>query len=105
MEELKRHLDRMKFHIGKLEVSIVCYSTALFLQSELGCISVLFLLEINLCNSQVCMRMVNNESLESKRVMDVLKDPLEMYVDALVDPDYEGDTDHLENLDPEGAFC
>ncbi|KAK6740442.1 hypothetical protein RB195_008733 [Necator americanus] len=71
MEELKRHLDRMKFHMGKLEV---------------------------------CMRMVNNESLESKRVMDVLKDPLEMYVDALVDPDYEGDTDHLENLDPEDAY-
>ncbi|RCN38855.1 hypothetical protein ANCCAN_15200 [Ancylostoma caninum] len=71
MEELKRHLDRMKFHIGKLEV---------------------------------CMRMVNNESLESKRVMEVLKDPLEMYVDALVDPDYEGDTEHLENLDPEDAY-
>ncbi|EPB79636.1 Not1 domain, CCR4-Not complex component [Ancylostoma ceylanicum] len=53
---------------------------------------------------EVCMRMVNNESLESKRVMEVLKDPLEMYVDALVDPDYEGDTEHLENLDPEGAF-
>ncbi|KHJ95978.1 Not1 domain, CCR4-Not complex component [Oesophagostomum dentatum] len=71
MEELKRHLERMKFHIGKLEV---------------------------------CMRMVNNESLESKRVMDVLKDPLEMYVDALVDPDYEGDLEHLETLDPEDAY-
>ncbi|CAJ0599255.1 unnamed protein product [Cylicocyclus nassatus] len=71
MEELKRHLERMKFHIGKLEV---------------------------------CMRMVNNESLESKRVMEVLKDPLEMYIDALVDPDYDGDTDHLETLDPEDAY-
>ncbi|WKX98160.1 hypothetical protein Q1695_013668 [Nippostrongylus brasiliensis] len=70
MEELKRHLDRMKFHMGKLEV---------------------------------CMRMVNNESLESKRVMEVLKDPLEMYVEAL-DPDYEGDTEKLENLDPEDAY-
>ncbi|VDO78679.1 unnamed protein product [Heligmosomoides polygyrus] len=70
MEELKRHLDRMKFHIGKLEV---------------------------------CMRMVNNESLESKRVMEVLKDPLEMYVEAL-DPEYEGDADELENLDPEDAY-
>ncbi|KAK6027702.1 Not1 domain, CCR4-Not complex component [Ostertagia ostertagi] len=70
MEELKRHLDRMKFHIGKLEV---------------------------------CMRMVNNESLESKRVMEVLKDPLEMYIEAL-DPDYEGDADELDNLDPEDAY-
>lgn len=48
------------------------------------------------------MRMVNNESLESKRVMEVLKDPLEMYVEAL-DPEYEGDADELENLDPEGS--
>ncbi|KAJ1355799.1 hypothetical protein KIN20_013344 [Parelaphostrongylus tenuis] len=70
MEELKRHLDRMKFHIGKLEI---------------------------------CMRMVNNESLESRRVMEVLKDPLEMYIEAL-DPAYEGDADELENLDPEDAY-
>ncbi|KAE9420214.1 hypothetical protein Angca_005645 [Angiostrongylus cantonensis] len=52
---------------------------------------------------EICMRMVNNESLESRRVMEVLKDPLEMYVEAL-DPEYEGDADELENLDPEDAY-
>ncbi|CAI4230726.1 unnamed protein product [Auanema sp. JU1783] len=52
---------------------------------------------------EICMRMVNNESLESKRVMEVLKDPLEMYIDVL-DPDYDRAEDELENLDPEEAY-
>lgn len=47
------------------------------------------------------MRMVNNESLDSKKVMEVLKDPLEMYIDCL-DPDNDQKESDLENLDPEG---
>ena len=44
------------------------------------------------------MRMINNEKLEIKDVQTKLKEPLEMYIDAL-DPDNE---DEPENLDPEG---
>lgn len=44
------------------------------------------------------MRMINNEKLEIKDVLSKLKEPLEMYIDAL-DPENEEDP---ETLDPEG---
>uniref|UniRef100_A0A0R3RZ70 Gag-Pol polyprotein n=1 Tax=Elaeophora elaphi TaxID=1147741 RepID=A0A0R3RZ70_9BILA len=43
------------------------------------------------------MRLVNNETLESKRVMDALKEPFEMYIESL-DPESENDP---ESFDPE----
>lgn len=46
---------------------------------------------------EICMRLVNNETLESKRVMDALKEPFEMYIEAL-DPESENDA---ESFDPE----
>uniref|UniRef100_A0A914WTQ6 CCR4-NOT transcription complex subunit 3 n=1 Tax=Plectus sambesii TaxID=2011161 RepID=A0A914WTQ6_9BILA len=67
MEEHRHHLDRMKFHISKLEV---------------------------------CMRLVNNETLESKDVVEPLKDALEMYIEAF-DPDNDEDP---ETLDPESIY-
>ncbi|PAV55709.1 hypothetical protein WR25_04094 isoform A [Diploscapter pachys] len=71
MEELKKHLERMKFHIGKLEV---------------------------------CMRMVNNESLEPRRVIDVLKEPMEMYIEAIEAAARGDDEDEPDNYDPEDAY-
>uniref|UniRef100_A0A1I8ENS2 Not1 domain-containing protein n=1 Tax=Wuchereria bancrofti TaxID=6293 RepID=A0A1I8ENS2_WUCBA len=46
---------------------------------------------------EICMRLVNNETLESKRVMDALKEPFEMYIESL-DPESENDP---ESFDPE----
>ncbi|VIO90071.1 Not1 N-terminal domain, CCR4-Not complex component family protein [Brugia malayi] len=46
---------------------------------------------------EICMRLVNNETLESKRVMDALKEPFEMYIESL-DPESENDS---ESFDPE----
>lgn len=43
------------------------------------------------------MRLVNNETLESKRVIDALKEPFEMYIESL-DPESESDP---ESFDPE----
>lgn len=65
VEELRKHLERVKFHLLNLEV---------------------------------CMRMINNEKLEIKHVNEKLKEPLEMYIDAL-DPENGEDP---ETLDPEG---
>uniref|UniRef100_A0A915MPG7 CCR4-NOT transcription complex subunit 3 n=1 Tax=Meloidogyne javanica TaxID=6303 RepID=A0A915MPG7_MELJA len=65
-EELRRHLDRVKFHLLNLEV---------------------------------CIRMINNEKIEIKDVNGKLKEPLEMYIDAL-DPENDDDP---ESLDPEGS--
>ena len=66
LEDLRKHLERMKFHVSKLEI---------------------------------CMRLVNNETLESKAVMEALKEQFEMYIESL-DPDNENDP---ENYDPESA--
>jgi hypothetical protein len=46
------------------------------------------------------MRLVNNETLDSKDVLEPLKDALEMYIEAL-DPDNDEDP---ETLDPEGIY-
>lgn len=48
---------------------------------------------------EICMRLVNNETLESKRVMDALKEQFEMYIEAL-DPESENDP---ESFDPESS--
>jgi len=66
-EELRKHLERVKFHLLNLEV---------------------------------CMRLINNEKLDIKDVLTKLKEPLEMYIDAL-DPENDDDP---ESLDPEGLF-
>ncbi|KAL3117087.1 hypothetical protein niasHT_007490 [Heterodera trifolii] len=66
-EELRKHLERVKFHLLNLEV---------------------------------CMRMINNEKLEIKVVLGKLKEPLEMYIDAL-DPENDDDP---ESLDPEDIY-
>ena len=42
--------------------------------------------------------MINNEKIEIKDVLEKLKEPLEMYIDAL-DPENDDDP---ESLDPEG---
>lgn len=64
LDDLRKHLERIRFHVSKLEI---------------------------------CMRLVNNETLESKRVMDALKEPFEMYIESL-DPESENDP---ESFDPE----
>ncbi|VDM97423.1 unnamed protein product [Thelazia callipaeda] len=46
---------------------------------------------------EVCMRLVNNETLESRKVIDSLKEPFEMYIESL-DPESENDP---ESFDPE----
>lgn len=49
------------------------------------------------------MRMVNNESLEPRRVMDVLKEPMEMYIEAIESAARGDDGDEPDNYDPEGG--
>lgn len=49
------------------------------------------------------MRMVNNESLEPRQIMDVLKDPIEVFTYCF-DPNYDGDEDGFKDVDPEGNF-
>ncbi|VDN50410.1 unnamed protein product [Dracunculus medinensis] len=66
LDDLRKHLDRIKFHISKVEI---------------------------------CMRLVNNETLESSRVMDALKEPFDIYIEAL---DHESENDP-EQCDPENA--
>lgn len=68
MEDLKKHLDRVKFH---------------------------------LMNFEIIMRLITNELLDIKMVLDKLKEPIEMYIDALEDPDNLMDQ---TSLDPEGIF-
>lgn len=69
LDDLRKHLDRMKYHVSKLEI---------------------------------CMRLVNNETLESKTVINALKEHFEVYIDAL-DPENGHDP---ESFDPEslGAY-
>lgn len=45
--------------------------------------------------------MVNNESLDAKTVLEVLKDTMEMYTDCF-DPNYDGEEEDFDSLDPEG---
>ena len=47
------------------------------------------------------MRMVNNESLDAKKVLDVLKDPMEVYTYCF-DPNFDGDEEDFDDMDPEG---
>ena len=47
--------------------------------------------------------MVNNESLEPRRVMDVLKEPMEMYIEAIESAARGDDGDEPDNYDPEGG--
>ncbi|VDD90697.1 unnamed protein product [Enterobius vermicularis] len=56
-------------------------------------------MKLHISKLEICMRLVNNETLESKTVMEALKEPFEMYIEAL-DPDNENDP---ENYDPETA--
>ncbi|KAI6176878.1 hypothetical protein M3Y97_00846500 [Aphelenchoides bicaudatus] len=61
-EELKRHLDRVKFHLQNLEVA---------------------------------MRLIMNEKLDVEDLNNTLKEPLELYIEAL-DPDNDEDPSNLE---------
>jgi hypothetical protein len=45
--------------------------------------------------------MITNEKLSTKDVNQKLKEPMEMYIDALVDEDNE---ENLTTYDPEGKF-
>lgn len=51
-------------------------------------------------NLEVCMRLITNEKLDIKTALDLLKEPIETYVDAL---DPENDVDP-EELDPDGEL-
>ena len=57
-------------------------------------------MKFHIKNIEIVMRLVNNETLESKYVTELLRDPLEMYIDAL---DASNDEDH-EMLDPEHIY-
>ncbi|KAI6240167.1 Not1 domain, CCR4-Not complex component [Aphelenchoides fujianensis] len=70
VEELKKHLERVKF---------------------------------NLTNLEVCMRLITNEKLEIKEVINKLKEPLDMYVDAL-DPENDNDPATLETMEPDDVY-
>ncbi|CAB3402619.1 unnamed protein product [Caenorhabditis bovis] len=48
---------------------------------------------------EVCMRMISNESLNAKTVFDVLKEPIEAYVELM-----DTDGDDKNNYDPEDAY-
>lgn len=48
---------------------------------------------------EICMRLVNNETLESKAVIEALKEQFEIYIESL-DPDNDNDP---ETYDPEAA--
>ncbi|CAJ0942048.1 unnamed protein product, partial [Mesorhabditis belari] len=52
---------------------------------------------------ELCMRLVSNETLEPRQVLESLKDQVEMFV-ASLDPDYDGENGPSEALDPEGAY-
>ncbi len=56
--------------------------------------------KFHLTNLEVCMRLITNEKLDIKDVTIKLRDPLEMYIDAL-DPDNDDDPTTLE---PDGFF-
>ena len=64
-EDLRKHLERVKFHLTNLEI---------------------------------CMRLITNEQLDIKTVLNKLKEPIEMYVEAL-DPENDENPDEL---DPDG---
>ncbi|KAI6175136.1 hypothetical protein M3Y99_01992000 [Aphelenchoides fujianensis] len=54
-------------------------------------------------NLEVCMRLITNEKLESAVVVALLKEPLDMYVEAL-EPENEYDLGTLHSLEPDGAY-
>ncbi|KAI6215242.1 hypothetical protein M3Y94_00362900 [Aphelenchoides besseyi] len=70
VEELKKHLERVKF---------------------------------NLTNLEVCMRLILNEKLEVEEVNNKLRDPLDMYVDAL-GSEYDDDLATLETMEPDDVY-
>ncbi|CAD6188526.1 unnamed protein product [Caenorhabditis auriculariae] len=59
-------------------------------------------MKFHLGKLEICMRMINNESLEPKVVIDVLKEQLETYID-LFDPDNEDKTE-IDLYDPEDVY-
>ncbi|CAB60507.2 Not3 domain-containing protein [Caenorhabditis elegans] len=67
VEGLKHHLERINFHIEKLEI---------------------------------CMRMISNESLNAKMVLETLKEPIETYVEMM----NEEDSEEADNYDPDDAY-
>ncbi|KAI6216593.1 hypothetical protein M3Y99_01812100 [Aphelenchoides fujianensis] len=54
-------------------------------------------------NLEVCMRLITNEKLESAVVMALLKEPLDMYVEAL-EPENEYDLATLHSLEPDDVY-
>ncbi|KAI6230763.1 Not1 domain, CCR4-Not complex component [Aphelenchoides fujianensis] len=71
ISQLKKHLQRVIFHVTNLEV---------------------------------CMRLVINDKLESADVLEKLKEPLDMYVEAL-EPENEYDLATLESMEPDDVYA
>jgi len=57
-------------------------------------------IKFHLENLEVCMRMVMNDKLSTAAVNSKLKEPLDMYIDALESECY----DELENLEPDDVY-
>ncbi|KAI6212796.1 BMA-NTL-3, isoform c [Aphelenchoides besseyi] len=57
----------------------------------------------NLTNLEVCMRLILNEKLTVEEVNNKLRDPLDMYVDAL-GPEYDDDLATLETMEPDDVY-
>ncbi|KAI6233689.1 hypothetical protein M3Y99_00883400 [Aphelenchoides fujianensis] len=55
-------------------------------------------------NLEVCMRLITNEKLESAVVVVLLKEPLDMYVEAL-EPENEYDLATLQSLEPDDVYA
>ncbi|KAI6233713.1 Not1 domain, CCR4-Not complex component [Aphelenchoides fujianensis] len=55
-------------------------------------------------NLEVCMRLITNEKLESAVVVALLKEPLDMYVEAL-EPENEYDLATLQSLEPDDVYA
>ncbi|KAI6220602.1 Not1 domain, CCR4-Not complex component [Aphelenchoides fujianensis] len=55
-------------------------------------------------NLEVCMRLITNEKLESAVVWALLKEPLDMYVEAL-EPENEYDLATLQSLEPDDVYA
>ena len=47
------------------------------------------------------MRLITNEKLEIPVVIDKLKEPLDMYVNAL-DPENDNDPEEIKSMEPDG---
>lgn len=57
-------------------------------------------MKFHLMNWEIVMRLITNEMLDIKEALDKLKEPIEMYIEAL-EPDNK--LNH-NDLDPEGFF-